>query len=303
MGRDLADSFAEARHVFEEAFAVLGPTFRRVVWEGPDEDLRRTEHTQPALLVHSIAAWQVLESRGVRAGFAAGHSLGEYSAHVIAGSLTFADALQLVRRRGELMQRAGEERPGTMAAVLGLDAAAVEAACRATQEAGEGVVVAANLNSPTQLVLSGEVPAVEAAMQRVKAAGAKRVVPLVVGGAFHSPLMEPAARGLSEAIHAVPMQDARVPVVANATARPVQAVEEIRRTLVDQLLSPVRWEESVRTLLELGARTFVEVGSGNVLRGLVRAVDRTVTLAGLGSPEELPETLAALAQAGVVVQV
>lgn len=303
MGRDLSEAFAEARSVFEEAFSVLGPGFRRAVWEGPDDGLRRTEHTQPALLVHSIAAWRVLETRGVRAGFAAGHSLGEYSAHVVAGSLTFSDALHLVRRRGALMQEAGEQRPGTMAAVLGLDAKAVADVCRATQEAGAGIVVAANLNSPSQVVLSGEIPAVEAASQRAKAAGAKRVLPLVVGGAFHSPLMEPAARGLREAIEAVAMQEARIPVVANATARPVQAVADIRRTLIDQLLAPVRWEESVRTLLDLGARHFVEVGSGNVLRGLVRAVDRSVTLTGLGTPAELPETLSALAQAGVEVQV
>lgn len=298
MGRALAEAHGEARSVFEEAFAVLGPEFRRVLWEGPDEDLKQTVNAQPALLVHSIAAWRVLEARGVRACYAAGHSLGEYSAHVVAGSLSFPDALKVVHRRGELMQEAGRQRPGAMAAILGLSGDATQAVCSAVRDAGEGIVVAANFNSPTQVVVSGEVAAVESAMQRAKQAGAKRVLPLVVSGAFHSPLMEPAAAGLREALEAVPLRDAAVPVVANASARPVRATADIRRTLVDQLLSPVRWEESVRTLLGLGARHFVEVGSGNVLRGLVRAVDRDVTLAGFGEPEELSETLAALAQAG-----
>jgi [acyl-carrier-protein] S-malonyltransferase len=303
MGRGLAEEFAEARSVFDEAFGVLGSDFQRVVWEGPEEELRQTMHTQPALLVHSIAAWRVLEARGVRASFAAGHSLGEYSAHVVAGSLDYPDALRLVRRRGELMQEAGRLRPGTMAAVLGLGGDSVQAVCRATQESGQGVVVAANLNSPTQVVISGEIPAVEAAMQRAKEAGAKRVVPLVVSGAFHSSLMEPAAAGLTEAIQAVAVRDTQLPVVANATAEPVHTVADTRRTLIDQLLSPVRWEETVRRLLQLGARHFVEVGSGNVLRGLVRSVDREATLVGLGNPDELPQALAALAEAGVEVQV
>lgn len=301
MGQALAAAHREAAVVFEQAFAALGPSFRDVVWEGPEEELRQTKNAQPALLAHTVAALRVLEARGVRASFAAGHSLGEYSAHVAAGSLKFQDALRLVRRRGELMQEAGRQRPGTMAAVLGLASDAVEAVCRATREAGEGIVVAANLNSPTQVVLSGEPGAVEAAMRRATEAGAKKVVSLTVSGAFHSPLMEPAAAGLKAALTTVDIRDAAFPVIANATARPVLVAEDIRQTLGMQLLSPVRWTESVQVLLESGVRVFLEIGSGNVLRGLVRAVDKKAVLAGLAEPEDLPETLSALSQAGLEV--
>ncbi len=302
MGQALAAAHAEAAAVFEEAFAILGDEFRRAVWDGPDDELRQTVHAQPALLVHSVAALRVLESRGVRGAFAAGHSRGEYSAHVAAGSLEFAEALRLVRRRGELMQEAGRLRPGTMAAVLGLDRDRVEAVCRATRDAGDGIVVAANLNTSTQIVLSGEVPAVEAAMRRAREAGAKRVLSLTVSGAFHSPLMEPAARGLREALARAEIRDAAFPVIANATAQPVRLAEDIRRTLSDQLLSPVRWEESMRTLLAAGAKLFVEIGSGNVLRGLVRA-DREAVLAGLSEPEDLATTLSLLSRGGAEVRV
>jgi [acyl-carrier-protein] S-malonyltransferase len=303
MGQALAAAHREAGLVFEQAFAALGPAFRRVLWEGPEEELRQTRHAQPALLVHSVAALRVLEARGVRASLAAGHSLGEYTAHVAAGSLRFADALRLVRRRGELMQEAGRQRPGTMAAVLGLDAEAVGGVCRATREAGEGIVVPANLNSPSQVVISGEVGAVEAALRRATEAGARKVIRLTVSGAFHSPLMEPAAGGLKAALTAVEIRDAAFPVIANATARPVVVAEEIREALGMQLLAPVRWAESVRALLDAGARVFVEIGSGSVLRGLVRSIDRRAVLAGLSVPEDLPETLAALSQAGLEVQV
>jgi [acyl-carrier-protein] S-malonyltransferase len=301
MGRALATACPAARRVFDEAGAILGPDFLRVVWEGPEDELKQTVNTQPALLAHSVAAIRVLEERGVRAAFAAGHSLGEYSAHVAAGSLTFADALRLVRRRGELMQAAGQARPGAMAALVGLAPAAAEALCRAARDAGAGEVVAANLNSPTQVVVSGEVGAVEAVMAQAKPAGARMVVRLEVSGAFHSPLMAPAAAGLAAALATVPVRDAAFPVVANATAEPVREAAAIRAALGAQLLAPVRWEESMRRLLAEGAGAFVEVGSGKVLRGLLKAVDKDAPAANVDEPASLEEALGLLAGLGVEV--
>lgn len=295
MGRALAESAPEARAVFDEASARLGPDFLSVVWEGPEEELKRTVNAQPALLVHSVAAIRVLERRGVRASYAAGHSLGEYSAHVAAGSLSFGDALALVRRRGELMQRAGEERPGAMAAVLGIDGETLTRLCREVGERGAGTVVAANLNSPVQAVLSGEPEAVAAASAAAKQAGARHVVQLEVSGAFHSPLMGAAADGLREALAAVAIRDAAFPVIANATARPVQRADEIRAALEAQLLAPVRWEESMRALLAARVTAFVEVGTGKVLRGLLRALDPAAASANVDDPASLDETLAFLA--------
>jgi [acyl-carrier-protein] S-malonyltransferase len=303
MGRELAEAFPEALEVFDEAFATLGGEFEKAMWDGSEDTLRQTINAQPALLVHSVAALRVVEKRGLGADFAAGHSLGEYSAHVAAGSLAFPDALRLVRRRGELMHEAGNRRAGTMAAILGLDAGAVTGVCRQVTESGGGEVVAANLNSPKQVVISGEVEAVETAMAAAKEAGARRAVRLVVSGAFHSSLMAPAAEGLRAALAEVEIRDARFPVIANATARPVSTAEEIRQTLGDQLLSAVRWEESVGTLLAADVRVFVEIGSGTVLRGLVKTVDREATLAGVEDPKSLESTLATLSEVGVEVVV
>ena len=301
MGKGLAEAFPEARAVFDEAASILGEDFRRVMWEGPETDLKQTNNTQPALLVHSVAAIRVLESKGVRADFAAGHSLGEYSAHVAAGSLAFSDALRLVRRRGELMQQAGEARPGAMAAVVGLATFEVERVCREVRESGGGEVVAANLNSATQTVISGEVAAVEQGMARAKSAGARLSVRLEVSGAFHSPLMAPAATGLTQALAAVEIRDARFPVIANATARPVQQAAEIRAALEAQLLSPVRWHESMRALLDLGVTAFVEVGSGKVLRGLLKNIDKEIASGNVEDPASLTETLEFLSARGVEV--
>lgn len=284
MGRALIDAFPEARRVFEEADSVLGFSLSKVCLDGPEEELRATHNTQPAIFVHSIATLEAARARtGLASEGAAGHSLGEYSAYVAAGSLRFADALRLVRRRGELMFQAGRERPGTMAAILGLDAKAIQAAL----EAVSGIVVPANLNSPGQIVISGEIDAVRAAMDRCKEAGAKRVIPLEVSGAFHSPLMESAARGLSEALASIPIEAARIPVYANASATPVVEPESIRQSLVRQLLSPVRWEESVRAMRADGFERFVELGPGKVLSGLVRSIDRAALTASIGAPEDL----------------
>jgi [acyl-carrier-protein] S-malonyltransferase len=289
MGRDLADRYQEARDLFEAADRILDQPLSRICFEGPEEELRKTHNTQPAIFVHSIAVLRTLEKQGpLSFSGAAGHSLGEYSAHVAAGTLQFEDALRLVRRRGELMFEAGVQKPGTMAAILGLDQAALEAALSKVV----GVVVPANLNSPGQVVVSGEVSAVEEAMVRCKEAGAKRVQALAVSGAFHSPLMEGAARGLDEALAGVEIRQSDVPVYANASALPARGTEEIRASLSRQLLSPVRWEETIRNMRTDGFEKFIEVGPGRVLTGLTKKIDRTATVVTLGTVEEI-ESVAA----------
>ena len=291
MGKSLAERFPEAREVFERADQVLGVPLTRLCFEGPLEELTRTENTQPALLVTSVAAARVLERRGVHASAGAGHSAGEFAAHVAAGSLSFEDGLTLIRRRGELMASAGKERPGSMIAVLGLDAAGIERVLAAVGASRD--LAAANYNSPGQVVLSGTPQALERASEEARKAGAKKIVPLNVSAAFHSPLMERAARGLAEALGKVEIRPARFPIYANATARPVQSPDEIRVALEEQLLKPVLWEQTVRALLEDGVRRFVEVGQGRVLRGLVKSVDRDASLFGSEDPEAAEATVRA----------
>ncbi len=292
MGRLLAERYPEAREVFERADSVLGVPLSRLCFEGPIQELTRTENTQPALLVTSVAAARVLERRGVHPSAGAGHSAGEFAAHVAAGSLSFEDGLKLIRRRGELMAAAGTERPGSMVAVLGLDPAAIEKVLQAV--AAPRDLAAANFNSPGQVVLSGTPEALERATVEAKKAGAKKVVPLHVSAAFHSPLMESAARGLAEALDQVEIRPARFPIYANATALPAQSPDEIRVTLREQLLSPVLWEQTVRALLAGGVRRFVEVGQGRVLRGLVKSVDREASLFGSEDPDSIEATVLAL---------
>lgn len=286
MGKDLATAFPEARLTFEEADDALGLPLSRIAWEGPETDLTATLNAQPALLVHSVAVLRVMGDRLGDVGFAAGHSLGEFSAHVAAGTLEFADAVRAVRRRGELMFGSGSERPGTMAAVLGLDDGDIERVCREVSEAGDGVVVPANFNSPGQVVVSGDVAAVERAMGALKEAGAKRVLPLNVSGAFHSPLMEVARRGLEEHLAQVEFRAPRFPVVSNVTAEPVIEGDAARRLLVEQLTSPVRWTASMRTLLEAGVTRFVELGSGSVLAGLMKRIDRGAQAISIGGADD-----------------
>ncbi len=292
MGRALAERFPAARAVFESADRVLGLPLSTLCWSGPEEQLRQTVHAQPALLTHSVAALRLVEAAGLKPDWVAGHSLGEYSACVAAGALEFEDALRLVHRRGELMHRAGLERPGTMAAILGLPRERVEAVCEAA--AGTGVVGPANLNAPGQVVISGEAPAVERACELARAEGAKRAVRLEVGGAFHSPLMASAAEGLSQALDAVTVRDPRCPIVANVSAQPLRRAEEVRTALEGQLLGAVRWEDSMRRLLGEGASGFVELGTGRVLRGLLRALDREAPSWNVDDPESLQATLEAL---------
>ena len=291
MGRDLAGAFPEARDAFREADEVLGAPLSRLCWEGPADELTATVNAQPALLVHSVAVWRVLQRRAPVPALAAGHSLGEFSAYAAAGSLSFADAVRTVRRRGQLMYAAGNERPGTMAALLGLDDAAAEAVCAEATAAGPGTVVPANYNAPGQIVISGDVEAVARAEAPAKAAGAKRVIPLNVSGAFHSPLMEVAAAGLRDQLDAVPLGAPAFPVVSNVTARAVQDPDEAKRLLVQQLTAPVRWVASVREMLSSGSDRFLELGPGGVLAGLVKRVDRGADVRSLGTVEEIESYL------------
>lgn len=286
MGQDLAAAFARARETFEEADEALGVPLSRIAWQGPEDELTATLNAQPALLVHSIAVHRVVQAELGEVAFAAGHSLGEFSAHVVAGTLDFADAVRAVRRRGELMHRSGTERPGTMAAVLGLDDAAIERVCAEVSAAGEGVVVPANFNSPGQVVISGDVAAIERAMDAMKAAGAKRALRLNVSGAFHSPLMEVAKQGLREHLASVDFHAPRFPVVSNVTAEPVDDTEIARRLLVEQLTSPVRWTASMRALLDRGVQHFVELGSGSVLAGLLKRIERSAEARSVGNADE-----------------
>ena len=291
MGKALAERYPEARAIFQEADELLGFSLSTLCFEGPAEELTRTENTQPALLVTSVAAYRVLESRGVRPACAAGHSAGEYAAHVAAGSLSFADGLGLIRRRGEAMAGAGSVRPGSMAAILGLTVEQIDDVLRAVNLPRD--LAAANYNSPGQVVLSGTPEALLRAGEEAKRIGAKKVIPLQVSAAFHSPLMEAAVSSLNQALDAVMIAKAGFPVYANVSAEPVTDPESIRATLRAQLLGAVRWEQTVRAMIATGVRSFVEVGHGKVLRGLVRGVDKEATL--FGSDE--PETLETAAQA------
>lgn len=287
MGRALAEAFPEAKETFQEADDLLGLPLSRVMWEGPEEELTLTRNAQPAILVHSVAVLRVIGGRLGSVGMAAGHSLGEFSAHVAAGTLGFADALRAVRRRGELMFEAGVARPGTMAAVLGLDDEAVGALCAEASAGTDSVVVPANFNSPGQVVISGDVEAVARAMERALEAGAKRVVALKVSGAFHSPLMEPAQEGLKTELESCHASAPEYPVYSNVTAEPVSDPGTALDLLVRQLTSPVRWAGSVAAMVDGGAERFLEIGPGSVLSGLNRRNARGLATTALGEPEDL----------------
>ena len=277
MGRDLYDAFAEAREIFEEADEALGRSLSSVIFEGPDEVLRQTINTQPGILVTSLAAWRAATVAGHEALAAApacvaGHSMGEYSALVAAGSLTVSEAVWLVARRGELMQAAGEQNPGTLAAVLGMDEADVEAVCA---EAGAEVC---NLNATGQIVIGGAVPAVERAAQLADAAGARRVVMLNVGGAFHTSLMTPAAEAMAPIIAEAKIADPATPVIGNVAAEQLTSAEDVRADLTAQIRRPVRWRDTVLRMHEMGVGRYVEMGPGKVLTGLARTTLRPLNL-------------------------
>ncbi len=278
MGRDLHDAFPEAREIFEEADEALGRSLSSVIFEGPDEVLRETVNTQPAILVTSLAAWRAATVAGHEAldtapTCTAGHSMGEYSALVAAGSLTVSEAVRLVARRGELMQAAGEQNPGTLAAVLGMDEAEVEAVCA---EAGAEVC---NLNATGQIVIGGQVPAVERAAKLAEEAGARRVVMLNVGGAFHTSLMSPAAEAMAPIIAAADVSDPSTPVIGNVAAESLTTADDVRADLTAQIRCPVRWRDTVLRMHEMGVEQYVEMGPGKVLTGLVRTTLRPLKLA------------------------
>ncbi|HZY10073.1 MAG TPA: ACP S-malonyltransferase [Bacteroidota bacterium] len=277
MGKDLFECHAGAREMFERADDILGFSLSKICFEGPENELRKTKNTQPAIYLHSIILCSIMEPQDV--GMAAGHSLGEYTALVFSGAMTFEDGLKLVRLRGELMQEAGEKELGTMAAVVGLSPDVVEKVCREARSSG--VVQCANFNSPGQIVISGSVDGVRKAMEISKAQGAKLVKELVVSGAFHSPLMKSAHEGLKKALHSTSILDARIPVYSNAAAKPMQKTGEIRTLLEQQLTSAVRWEESILRMIADGARTIIEVGPGKVLQGLVKRIDPTIDVRGV----------------------
>lgn len=287
MGRDLAERHPAAARVFERADQALGVPLSRIMWEGPADELTATHNAQPAILAHSVAVLEAVRERLPAVSMAAGHSLGEFSAYVAAGSLAFEDAVRAVRRRGELMFRGGEERPGTMAAVLGLDDEPLERVCRDASQATGGECVPANFNAPGQIVISGDRPAVEKAMELAKEAGAKRALPLSVSGAFHSPLMAVAEEGLRTHLEEVAMADPSFPVVSNVTAASVSEAGEARELLVRQLTSPVRWAASMRTMRERGIGTFLELGPGNVLAGLMKRIDREAGVTSLGTADQV----------------
>jgi [acyl-carrier-protein] S-malonyltransferase len=285
MGKALAEEFEECRAVFAEADAALGESLSQLCFEGPEDRLMLTENTQPAILAMSVAAARLLMGRGIRPAFVAGHSLGEYSAHVVAGTLDFADAVRIVRRRGRYMQDAVPVGAGAMAALLGADEALAAQAC---VEASSGDVVSpANLNGPGQVVIAGARDAVARAGERAKALGARRVVPLPVSAPFHCALMKPAEERLAPELRALAARDPQVPVVANVDAEPKTTARASIDALVAQVSAPVRWEDVVRRLASAGVRAYVEVGPGTVLSGLVRKIQRDARLANFESPGDL----------------
>jgi len=285
MGKALADAHPICRDTFTEADDALQMSLSRLCFEGPAEALMLTENTQPAILATSVAIDRLLRSRGLEPAWTAGHSLGEYSAHVAAGTFSFADALRLVRRRGRYMQEAVPVGRGAMAAILGADADTVARAC---EEAAEGEVVSpANLNAPGQVVIAGTAPAVARAGERARALGARRVVPLPVSAPFHCALMQPAEERLTPHLRAVAARNPRVPVVANVDAEPKRDAGAAIEALIRQVCAPVRWEAVVLRLASEGVRTYVEVGPGTVLSGLVRKIHREASVASFGSPDDL----------------
>jgi [acyl-carrier-protein] S-malonyltransferase len=285
MGKALAEAFAICRETFEEADAALGESLSRLCFEGPEEQLTLTENQQPAILAVSTAACRLVQSMGVQPAFVAGHSLGEYSANVAAGTLAFADALALVRRRGRYMQEAVPVGTGTMAAILGLDAATADRAC---EEAAQGEIVsAANLNGGGQVVISGARDAVTRAAARAKELGARRVIPLQVSAPFHCALMKPAQDRLAPELRSILAHDPRVPIIANVDGEPKRTASAAIDALIAQVSSPVRWEDVVRRLASEGVTTYVEVGPGTALSGMVRRIQREATVVNFGSPDDL----------------
>lgn len=286
MGKDAYEKHEAARAIFEQANKVLGYSLTDLIMEGPEEVLKQTANTQPALLTVSTALLQIVKEKGLKADYVAGHSLGEYSALVAAQSLTFQDAVLLVRSRGLFMEEAVPGGQGAMAAVLGAERGALDELCKQISSEVSAVELA-NVNCPGQIVVSGSAAGVQAVAERGKEAGAKRVIPLEVSGPFHSSLMKPAAERLAQKLAEAAIAPAAIPVVANVTAKQVTASEEIRALLAEQVYSPVLWEDSIQYLIGQGVDTFVEIGSGSVLSGLIKKIDKRVRIITLNSLEAI----------------
>ncbi|ANB59944.1 ACP S-malonyltransferase [Anoxybacteroides amylolyticum] len=293
MGKELAAQDEKTAAIFQAADERLGFSLSSIIFEGPQETLTLTYNAQPALLTTSVALLEKVNEAGITPDYVAGHSLGEYTALVAAGSISFLDAVYAVRKRGEFMEEAVPSGEGTMAAVLGMVAEELEAITEQVTNDGAPVQLA-NLNCPGQIVISGSKAGVERAAQLAKEKGAKRVIPLDVSGPFHSALMKPAAGKLSDVLATITIKDAVIPVIANVTAKPMTEKETIQRLLIEQLYSPVRWEQSVVNMVELGVDTFVEIGPGKVLSGLVKKINRNVTVYSIYDVASLEATIAAL---------
>lgn len=295
MGKDFYDAVPASRRIFESADEVLGFPMTNMIFEGPDSELKKTFNTQPALLTASVAAFEAVREQGVTPHFVAGHSLGEYSALVASGVLSFEDAVGTVRARGEFMEQAVPGGQGAMAAVLGAEREALAELCRSITAEGH-LVELANLNCPGQIVVSGSKEGVALVGERVKEAGGKRAIPLEVSGPFHSSLMKSAAEKLGGKLQPLSFNEPAIPVVANVTARPAASAEEIRGLLVEQVYSPVLWEDTVTYLISQGVDTFVEIGPGNVLTGLIKKTDKSVKLINVSSLDSLETLKASLEQ-------
>jgi [acyl-carrier-protein] S-malonyltransferase len=296
MGKEVFDASPIAREVFKSADETLGFSLSDIIFTGPEEELKLTYHTQPALLTTSIALYQLLQAEfKIEPAYVAGHSLGEYTALVAAGSLTFAEAVTAVHKRGQFMDQAVPAGIGAMSAVLNLDRERLDRICEEVSTP-ENAVQPANYNCPGQIVISGHADAVKVAGEKASEMGARKVVPLPVSGPFHSALMHPAADKLAKELAELSFKDATIPVVTNVTAKPITNHTEIESALVKQVASPVLWEDSIRYLLSEGVDTFIEIGSGNVLAGLVRKVDRKVTMLNIQDQESLTKTISQLAK-------
>lgn len=290
MGRDVYETVPNSRAVFQKGDEVLGFPLSQLIFEGPDSELKQTVNTQPALLTASVAYLEALNEKGFTADYVAGHSLGEYSALVAAGVLSYEDAVRLVRLRGQFMEEAVPGGQGAMAAVLGADREALGELCKRISEES-GIVELANVNCPGQIVVSGSQAGVNAVVERVKEAGGKRAIPLEVSGPFHSSMMKAAAERLADELNNVTFNAPTVPVVVNVTAAPVTDPEEIRQLLVRQVYSPVLWQDSIEWLIANGVDTIFEIGSGSVLAGLIRKIDKTVKVININSLESVQTVL------------
>lgn len=292
MGKELYGNFPKAKEVFQRADEVLGIDLTRLIFEGPEEELKETINAQPAIFTVNVACYEILKEKGIAPEVTAGHSLGEYSALVASGAIDFENGLRLVRKRGEFMHQAATEHPGGMAAIIGLDIGRVEEICK--KNSSVGIIVIANLNSPGQVVISGEKKGIDEAVKLATGAGAKRAIPLKVSGAWHSPLMESAKEKLTHEIEKTDFVDPKISLVANVSADYVRDAGSVKKALIDQVCGIVRWEDSMKRIIGDDFGTFIEVGPGKVLSGLLRRIDREVKALNVGDKASLEETIKVL---------